>query len=155
LNRKWLIIFVAGLFSLAAAAQQESGLVLENAWVRALPPSQPNTAAYLTLVNRGDTAVGIVSASSEIARKVEMHTTRMIDGYMRMEQLHKLALAAGERVEFVPGGAHLMLLGLTFMPEPGDLVQLCVKLLTGEEVCTEAETHKASPDSPAQDHSHH
>jgi copper(I)-binding protein len=155
LSRKWLIIFVTGLFSLAAAADKASDLVLENAWVRALPPSQSNTAAYLTLVNRGKTAVGIVGASADIARSVEMHTTRMIDGYMRMEQLQKLALAAGERVDFVPGGAHLMLLGLTFMPEPGDLIRLCVKLLTGEEVCTEAETHKTSPDSPAQNHSHH
>jgi copper(I)-binding protein len=154
LSRTWLAILAAGLWPLVAAAQQESGLVLEDAWVRALPPSQPSTAAYLTLYNRGDTAIGIVGASADMARTTEIHTTRMVDGLMRMEQLEGLALAAGERVKLAPGGTHLMLLGLTFMPEPGDTIELCVKLISGQEVCTEAVTHKTPPESEDL-HQHH
>ena len=156
MSKTWLAILAAGLWPLVAAAQQEPGLVLEDAWVRALPPSQPSTAAYLTLDNRGDTAVGVVSASASIARTTEIHTTRQVDGYMRMEQLEGLAVAPGERVKLAPGGTHLMLMGLSYMPVPGDTIELCVKLTSGQAVCTEAETHKTPPNSGGEDlHQHH
>ncbi len=142
----------AGLLSLAAVAAQDPKLEFEDAWVRALPPFQPNTAAYLTLVNRGEVAVAIVGASSNVAEKVELHTTRKVDGLMRMEQLQGLAVAPGERVILAPGGTHLMLLGLAYMPAPGDDVQLCLQLATGGEVCTTAEVRTGGD---TLDHSHH
>jgi copper(I)-binding protein len=145
----------ATLLSLAAVAEQDAVLEFENVWVRALPPFQPNTAAYLTLVNRGDVAIAIVGASSNVAKKVELHTTRKVDGLMRMEPLQALAVAPGERVELAPGGTHLMLLGLAYMPAPGDDVQLCLRLVSGEEVCTVAQV-RMSGDVPATtDHQHH
>ncbi len=153
--RVWLAALAAALWSLAAVAEQEAAIEFENVWVRALPPFQPNTAAYLTLVNRGDVAIAIVGASSNVAEKVELHTTRKVDGLMRMEPLRALAVAPGERVELAPGGTHLMLLGLAYMPAPGDDVRLCLRLVSGEEVCTVAQV-RMSGDAPATtDHQHH
>jgi copper(I)-binding protein len=145
----------AGFLPLAVLAEQDATLELENAWVRALPPFQPNTAAYLTLVNSGEVAVAIVGASSDLADAVELHTTREIDGLMRMEQLQGLAVAPGEQVELAPGGTHLMLLGLEYMPVPGDEVRLCLQLASGNEVCTEAEVRKSADEPAAQNHQHH
>jgi periplasmic copper chaperone A len=145
---------VAALLSLAAVAGQNTALEFENVWVRALPPFQPNTAAYLTLINRGEVAVAIVGASSNVANKVELHTTRKVDGLMRMEQLQALAVAPGERVELAPGGTHLMLLGLAYMPAPGDDVRLCLQLASGEEVCTVAEVRMSGAAPDPQDHHH-
>ena len=46
--------FLAVLFLvLSSVAAAESPLVIDGAWVRALPPTQPNTAAYLNIQNRG------------------------------------------------------------------------------------------------------
>jgi copper(I)-binding protein len=143
------------LLSLAAAAEQNTDLEFESAWVRALPPFQPNTAAYLTLVNRGDVAIAIVGASSNVADKVELHTTRKIDGLMRMEPLQALAVAPGERVELAPGGTHLMLLGLAYMPAPGDDVKLCLQLVSGDEACTVAEVRMSGDVPDTKDHQHH
>lgn len=150
--RVWVAALAAGLLSLAAVAAQDTNIEFENVWVRALPPFQPNTAAYLTLVNRGDVAVAIVGATSNVAKKVELHTTRKVDGLMRMEQLQGLAVAPGERVVLAPGGTHLMLLGLAHMPAPGDDVQLCLQLAAGGEACTAAEV-RGGGDEP--DHQHH
>ena len=131
----------------AAAAAQLQGqatlrCVIEDAWVRALPPAQPNTAAYLTLVNAAAEAIVVVSASADVAEQVEIHTTAQCDGLMRMEQLQSLGLAPGERLELAPGGTHLMLLGLQTMPVPGDRVQLCLQLASDGEVCTLADVRK-------------
>ena len=153
--RVWLAAVVTALLSLAAMAEQDTALFIEKAWVRAMPPFQPNTAAYLTLVNRGDAAVAIVGASADAAEKAELHTTRKVDGLMRMEQLQALAVAPGERVELAPGGTHLMLLGLAYRPVPGDEIRLCLQLISGDEVCTVAEVRMSGDLPGTTDHQHH
>ena len=116
------------LLALSAGVAAESQVSISGAWVRALPPTQPNTAAYLTLENTGPGAVEIVSAKSNRAERVEFHTTREVDGFVRMEQLSTLEIAAGESLVLAPGGTHLMLLGLSAMPRPGESVQICLAL---------------------------
>ena len=90
-----------------------------------MPPFQPNSAGYMTISNNRETAIAIVGASSNVSKKTEIHTTRQVDGLMRMEQLDGVALAPGERLELAPGGTHLMLLGLEYRPVAGDDVELC------------------------------
>jgi copper(I)-binding protein len=155
LSTKRLVALAAGILSFGVAAQQEPVLEFEDAWIRVLPPAKTNTAAYLTVTNRSAGAVAIVGGSSEAAGSVEIHTTREVDGYMRMERLPGLALAAGEEVNLAPGGTHLMLLDLVYMPDPGEFIALCLKLASGQEVCTEAEARKTAPASGAQNHQHH
>jgi copper(I)-binding protein len=146
---------LAGFLTAPAAAQTGASLEFENVWVRAMPPFQPNSAGYFTVTNNGDVAVAIVSASSNVSDSVELHTTRKVDGLMRMEKLQGLAIAPGERVELAPGGKHLMLLGLAFRLVPGDDVELCLQLITDEEVCTEAEVRMTEDAPDAKEHQHH
>ena len=142
----------AVFLSLSAAAEQSAVVELASAWVRALPPTQTNTAAYLTVINRGDTGITIVGASADLAEKVEIHTTREIDGYLRMEQLQDLSVAAGQSVQLAPGGTHLMLLGLARMPLSGETVPLCLELAAGDKVCAVAEVRKTAAGQQAHDH---
>ena len=139
------------LVPVATAFAGPATLVLSDAWVRALPPGQPNTAAYLVIANSGDVPVSIIAASSPIAERVEMHTTREVDGYQRMELVAQVDLESGQRTEFAPGGTHLMLLGLSAMPDEGDEVRLCLQLAGGDEVCTRAAVRK----SAGNEHQHH
>lgn len=152
---KRILALATGFFSFAALAQDAPVLEFEDAWVRVLPPTKTNTAAYLTVTNKGEAAVAIVGGRSEVAKRLEIHTSREIDGYVRMEKLQGVALAAGERLELAPGGTHLMLLDLVYMPDQGESVSLCLKLASGEEVCTEAEARKGAPGSDADSHQHH
>jgi hypothetical protein len=151
----WIIAVVASLFATVAAAEQNAALEFENVWVRAMPPFQPNSAGYFTLTNRGEVAVAIVGASSNVSDSVELHTTRKVDGLLRMEKLEGLVVAPGERVELVSGGKHLMLLGLAFRLVPGDDVELCLQLITEEEVCTDAEVRMTADVPDSKEHQHH
>ena len=95
LKRIWLIILVAGLCIPALQAEPVEGIVFEDVWIRAMPPFQPNSAGYMTISNNRETAIAVVGASSNVSKKTEIHTTRQVDGLMRMEQLDGVALAPG------------------------------------------------------------
>ena len=96
-------LLLCGLVSQAALASDRGSVTLDDAWVRALPPGQPNTAAYLSVTNTGVRAVTIVGGSADIAETVEIHTTREVDGYQRMEQLDEVPLAPGRAAPLPPG----------------------------------------------------
>lgn len=147
-------MLLLGLLPAPPAAADDTGLTLSDAWVRALPPGQSNTAAYLQLNNSGDEPLRITGASSDIAALVEIHTTREVDGYRRMEQLQQLTLAPGQQLELAPGGTHLMLLDLERMPSAGEQVRLCLALASGQQACTTAEVRRDGGQQPHQHHQH-
>jgi len=138
----------------AIAAEPATPLVLGDAWVRVLPPGQPNTAAYLTATNTVASAVTIVGASADIAASAEMHTSREVDGFQRMERLLEVPVAAGQSVAFAPGGMHLMLFGLERMPVPGEEVRLCLELAGGGQACTTAAVRRGSGEATHEHHQH-
>lgn len=137
---------------ITAPAPAAAGLELSGAWVRALPPVQRNTAAYLTLRNTGDAALTVTGGHAAGAARLEIHRSEQVDGTMRMRRVEELTLAPGEQVQLQPGGVHLMLLDLEKMPAEGEQVELCLSLATGEPVCTLAPVRRQAG---AADHSHH
>ena len=99
-----------------------------------------------------------MSGSSPIASTIEIHTSRMVEGYMRMEQLPGLKLAPGETATLEPGGTHLMLLGLKRMPAPGEIVEICLTSTEQEQFCSDATARKSANDSgdgEKDEHAHH
>lgn len=154
MNREWVAGLAVGLLSLAAVAEQPK-LEFADVWVRAMPPFQTNSAGYLSITNRGEVAVAIVGASSNVAEKVELHTTRKVDGLVRMEPLDVLVVAPGERAELAPGGTHLMLMGLAFRLVPGDDVEICLRLATEEMICTDADVRTSGGTQAQDEHKHH
>jgi len=158
-----LVLAAAAVHGAVAAEQpvragSQAGVIIENAWVRAMPPSQPNTAAYLTVRNEGETRLQIVGATSEPHARVEIHTSREVDGMVSMARLQEVILEPGQSVQFAPGGMHLMMLGLNKMPAPGEQVKLCLVFDSGASACTNAEVRRVAPspdDQLHQNHQHH
>lgn len=155
MKRLFNAALLLSLAPLLAVAAEPAALTLEGAWVRALPPGQPNTAAYLTATNRGAAAVTIVGASAAVANTTQIHTTREVDGLQRMEQVAQLQVAPGQSLAFAPGGTHLMLMGLAQMPAPGERVRLCLELAEGAQVCTLAEVKKSAGNEQSHEHHQH
>ena len=98
----------------ALAGDLEVGdLEIGHPWSRATPPAAPVGAGYLTVTNKGATADRLVSAASDVSARVEIHEMAVIDGVMRMRALDKgIEIPAGGRIEFKPGGFHIMFIGL-------------------------------------------
>lgn len=105
--KNWLSASLMGIFfSLNATAD----VVVENAWLRLLPPMSKMTAAYMSLLSDQDDR--LISVSSTVADTVEIHESSMKDGVMSMQELKCLFLPEGEQVELKPQSYHLMVMGL-------------------------------------------
>lgn len=150
---KPVCLTLCGMLALPFASAAQAQAVLEDAWVRALPPTQANTAAYVTVRNPGSEPLSITGGSAALASRVELHDTVEVDGMLRMRQQESVTVPAGGSLAFAPGGLHLMLLELERMPAAGEMLQLCLDI-NGEALCTDAETRRA-PASAGKEHQHH
>ena len=148
---KWCAVLSAVIFLLMPTVASSAGdLQFDDAWVRAMPPSQQGTAAYFSVTNRGIETLQIIGVSSDLSPRVEMHSSTLVDGMMRMQQIHSLSVAPGQTIDFTPGGKHLMLMEMERMPQPGEQVELCLHTEGNSSFCTTADVRKSGSD-----HKHH
>ena len=106
--RKFLVV-AACLVVACVALAQTGQLEVSNAWARATPAKAENGVAFLTI--RTSTPDRLVSASSAVAKKAELHTMEMAGMVMKMRPIASLDIPAGQPVTLKPGGDHVMLLG--------------------------------------------
>ena len=100
---------------------QVGNLVIESPWSRATPGGAKVGVGYLAIVNIGNKSDRLTAATSPIAERVEIHSTRMDGGVMRMRKINDgLELKPQEVTEFKPGGLHLMFIGLKQPIKKGD-----------------------------------
>jgi copper(I)-binding protein len=104
------LALAAGLVVASAALPQTNELEVSNAWARATPGTAETGAAYLTI--QSPTADRLLSVSSPVAKKAELHTMSMEGMVMKMRPLADVDIPAGQPVTLKPGGQHVMLLGL-------------------------------------------
>ena len=99
-----------------------------DAWARETVAGQSGTAAYATITNRGsgdDRLLG-VSAAPPIAGS--LHETSTQGGVSSMRPLENgLDIPAGSTVALKPGGAHVMISGLTAPLREGDDLKLTLR----------------------------
>jgi len=109
---------------LAGDAIMAGDLKIEKPWTRATPPNAKVGGGYLTITNTGSGADRLVSASSAIAAKVEIHDMKVTDGVMKMRPLKDgLEIPAGETVTLKPGGLHVMFMKLAEPLKEGEMVK--------------------------------
>lgn len=106
---------------------------IESAYVRAVPPGQINSAAFMQLKNTGTQEISLIAASGDVAKNVELHTHIQDDGVMKMRQISQINLPAGAPVTLQPGGMHIMLIGLTRNLTAGENIDLALKFSDGTE----------------------
>jgi copper(I)-binding protein len=82
---------------------------IENAWIRAAPPTAHMLAAYMDVTNPGPDDIRIVAADCSGFKKTEIHRTEIINDVATMSRQQSVTITAGGSVSFAPGGLHLML----------------------------------------------
>ncbi len=89
-------------------------LKIEHPWSRATPGGAKVGGGYLVIENTGASADRLVSVSApSISGRAEIHEMAVTNGVMTMRPLDSgVAIAPGSKVEFKPGGYHIMFLEL-------------------------------------------
>jgi periplasmic copper chaperone A len=146
------LAFAVGASSISARDFQAGVLSIGRPYARPTAPSQPTGGGYLTLTSKGR-ADRLLSASTPVAREVQLHSMKMEGDVMRMREVDAIDLPADARVELKPGGLHLMLLGLKEPLKAGQHFPLKLRFEKAGEVTVEVDVDaSAAPDAPHKKH---
>lgn len=108
--------------------------------------------AFMKIVNDGARPVRLLSASSPIARKVEIHAMSIEKGVMRMRPMTgPLVVPARGQLKFKAGSLHFMFVGLNSPLVEEDLVPMTLNFDHG--VALEIELYIETP-HPSASHAH-
>ena len=128
--RNRIVLIVIGLLCIssllvAACVPASGGVVVKDAFARASPMGAQTGAAFATIVNNGQAADRLVSASSPAAETVELHETVDENGVMKMvHHPEGWEIPSGGTLELKPGGKHIMLIDLTAPLKAGKKIQV-------------------------------
>lgn len=114
-------LLVAGLHPALAHEFKVGDLEIEHPWSREVPAGARVAGGYLVINNGGGAADRLVSVSSEISAKAEIHEMAVKDGVMTMGQVDGgLEIPAGGSAALEPGGYHVMFIDLKQQPKKGE-----------------------------------
>ena len=108
--------------TLIAAATEEAGVSVRDAWIRETPPGMTMMAGYMELRNNTSRPQVLVAGSSSGFETVMIHRTIVKDGVAGMVHASQIELAANASLIFAPGGYHLMLMNPKRTLHAGDRV---------------------------------
>ena len=130
--------FITAAIFLFSSSLWAASIIVEDPYVRHMPPTQSVTGAFMVLKNTTGSDLAVVSAESDVADKVELHTHLHENGVMKMRQADNIAVPAGGATVLEPGGLHVMLIGLKQPLELGQMVEIKFNIDDGSSAQTQA-----------------
>ncbi|NDV92829.1 copper chaperone PCu(A)C [Alteromonas sp. 345S023] len=134
---QWLAATLIGFTLLGCTPQSTPDITVSDGYVRATFPMAKTAAVYFTIHNASgvDVRLARVSVDSAVASDAQMHTSEMQNDMMQMRQIKEgITINAHDIVEFMPGGYHVMLIGLANGLEAGEDVELTLHLEQHEPI---------------------
>jgi copper(I)-binding protein len=129
MNMKRYGWMIAAAASLVAQAAWAANISVTDAWARATMPGQPVSGAYMQI--QSDADARLLSVSSAVVPRVEVHEMSMDGGVMRMREVKAIDLPKGKTVSLEPGGFHIMLMNLKKPIAAGDVIPLTLVVESG------------------------
>ncbi|TGR23233.1 MULTISPECIES: copper chaperone PCu(A)C [unclassified Mesorhizobium] len=115
------VIMLGGVQTVLAHEFKLGDLEIGHPWSRATPTGAKVAGGYFTITNNGSTPDRLLSITSDISEKAELHEMGVKDGVMTMRPVDGgLEIPAGGKVALAPGGYHLMFIGLKRQPKQGE-----------------------------------
>jgi len=149
--RKLAVIFVCtgGLLLPSPTSASSADITIRQAWSRATPNGASVAAGYLTIENHGNTFDRLLSVSSPVARKVEIHETLDAGGIMRMRSAKDgLAIPPHGKLVLAQGGSHLMFLQLMAPFSEGGRVPVSLDFERAGQIDTSLEVGEVGAKGP-------
>lgn len=144
--KKILILCVLALSSIHINIHaQEGDLVISNEWARPILIAGRPGGAYLQIENTGDHDDKLLSVTSTISPRIEIHEHTMTDGVMKMSKVEYLEIKAKSSVELKPGGYHLMIFDTASKYEAGDQIDLTLNFESGNSIEKTLNVMKSKP----------
>ena len=128
---------------LAGAHNHEKGdLQVRHPWARATPPGASVAVTYMEIRNNGRQPERLLSAYTEMAKRVELHVTEHAEEVAKMRQLRIFEVPARERLALEPNGAHLMLIDIVRPLRKGERFPLTLRFEKAGELQVEVEVQE-------------
>ncbi|WP_414903179.1 copper chaperone PCu(A)C [Sphingomonas flavalba] len=126
-------MFLLPLLAITASCQKAPELYVDKASVQLSPVAGNPSVAYFT-VHGGEEATNLIQVSSPMAIRVEMHESKIDNGVARMNTVTAVPVAARGKVEFAPGGLHVMLWNINPAITPGKTLPLVFSFGNGTRI---------------------
>ena len=111
---------------------------VEDPYARASSPAAQVGAAFMVITNSGDADDRLISATTEAAKRVELHTHVITDGIAKMMEVEEgFVVPANGEVLLQRGGYHVMMMGLTAPFVQGETITLNLVFEVAGEVALE------------------
>lgn len=127
---------------------EAAGISVAHPWARATPGGAKVGAAYMEIKAKDGVADTLISASTPVAGRVEIHTHTMDDGVMKMRRIENLPIGDGKSVVLRPSGDHIMLMDLKAPLKEGDLLPLTLIFEKAGEIKVEATVEPVGAKGP-------
>lgn len=140
-----VLALTAGLLACGGPAQ----VSVDHGYVRlAAVPRSPG-AAYFTL-HGGATPTTLLSVSTDVAIKAEIHESMNSGGMSSMKPLDTLPVPARAEVRFAPGGKHVMLFDVNPGVKPGRHITLVFVFSNGRRITKVVPSVAAGDPAPSE-----
>lgn len=130
--KKVIIFILVSAFLLSACAAKE-GIEVSDTWARTSTQGM-NSAVYFVIQNHNAEADEIIGAVSGVADAVEVHESKMDGDVMMMNHVESVMLEPSAKVEFKPGGYHVMLIGLKQDLKTGDEIEVTLQFRNSPDI---------------------
>ncbi len=115
----------------AWAAGAADSISADQPYVRAVPPGQSTTAAFMVLKNADSKVHSVVKATNPASKVTELHTHTMEGGMMKMRPIKQIDIPAKGEAKLEPGGLHVMLIDLKKPLKEGETVPVTLTFEDG------------------------
>jgi len=147
MTRPALVLLACALALQGCGADDSPVLVASHARVFAPLPGRTATVAYLDLENRSSKSITLHGASSPAFARAELHETTISDGVASMRPVASIVVDPGSRLQFAPGGKHIMLIDPLKAVLPGASVPLQLQYDDAGLLAIEAEVQTRLDDN--------
>jgi periplasmic copper chaperone A len=139
--------------SVIAAAQEfkVNSIVIEQPWMRATPAGAKVAGGYMTIINTGSEPDRLVGGTLPQAGRFSVHEMKMDGNVMHMGEVQGgLEIKPGQKIEFNPGGYHVMFTQLREPLKQGDTVKGQLRFEKAGSLDIEYRVESVGAQSPGQ-----
>ncbi|MDY0071646.1 MAG: copper chaperone PCu(A)C [Thauera sp.] len=138
-----------------AHGYKAGSIEIEHPWSRATVAAVPTGVVYFVLRNPSQQEDRLVSVSTPVADKAELHTHIREGNVMKMRHVDAIEIAPASTTALEPGGLHVMLLGLKQPLVKGKAFPLTLVFGEAGPVTVQVDVQGASDKAPSHTGSGH